>query len=444
MYQIETVLVPILDNNEQAHSYTELKIEKPYITLNEETYITLRFQELKMCKRIRYEYYYEELFVIKSKTRYSCTSAIYFNLESDVVRANCEFQYYYNKTDIKPTVLDGGFQIILANWPNYMKIMCSHNNNIPINIPGHPYVLMNQSILCNCDIEAESNFLLESLAACKGPDAKTDLEMHFTVNLAFMNYFEDILENLGKHILLNWTTQEKILPISLETFEISPNLINAPNTLRDLAVQYRNNRNIFDQKERNSDKPENNSKFQMFLNSFLADVLIFTAVLITLIITIIIIYVLYGQSKLKALVMNKAMQRIKAVEAADMTDMLCTCKMQWYIMGMLIIITLGMLYLVTNKIRKTSFCKGHLFSNNTKILLFISNTHLYVPIKLCRVARSIHLFKIRGRLNPEHVRLKKNWIWDVLEIDWSDISITLNDNEIGLPSLVIIPFYRKI
>ena len=150
-----------------------------------------------MCKKIRYEYYCEELFVIKSKTRYSCASAIYFNLESDVIKANCEFQYYYNKTNIKPTVLDGGFQIILANWPNYRKIMCLHNNNIPINIPGHPYVLMNQSILCNCNIEAESNFLLESLAACEGPETKTDLEMHFTVNLAFVNYFYDTIEELG-------------------------------------------------------------------------------------------------------------------------------------------------------------------------------------------------------------------------------------------------------
>ena len=149
---------------------------------------------------------------------------------------------------------------------------------------------------------------------------------------------------------------------------------------------------------------------------------------------------LYGQSKLKALVTNIAMQRIKAVEAADMSDMLCT---QWYIMGMLIIITLGMLYLVTNKLRKTSFCKGQLFSNNTKILFFISNAHYYVPIKLCRVARSTHLFQIKGRLNPENVKLKKNWIWDVLEIDWSDISITLNDNEINLPRLVIIPFREK-
>ena len=143
MYQIETVPVPILDKNKQVHSYTELKIEEPYIALNEETYIRLCSQELKMCKRIGYEYYCKELFVIKSKMRYSCTSAIYFNLESDVIKANCEFQYYYNKTEIKLTVLDGGFQIILANWPNYRKIMCSHNNNIPINIPGHPYILMN-------------------------------------------------------------------------------------------------------------------------------------------------------------------------------------------------------------------------------------------------------------------------------------------------------------
>ena len=102
-----------------------------------------------------------------------------------------------------------------------------------------------------------------------------------------------------------------------------------------------------------------------------------------------------------------------------------------------------MLYLVTNKIRKSSFFKGHLFSNNTKTLLFVSNTHSYITIKLCRVAGSIHLFRIRGRINPENVKLKKNWIWDILEIDWSNVSITLNDNKIDLPSSVIIPFKEK-
>ena len=151
-----------------------------------------------------------------------------------------------------------------------------------------------------------------------------------------------------------------------------------------------------------------------------------------MIITLVILYIMYGQSKLKALVTNIAVQCIKGIEATDMSDMLCTCKTQWYIMGMLIIITLGMLYLITNKMRKSSLFKGCLFSNNTKILLFI-----------CRVARSIHLFRIKGRLNPENIKLKKNWIWDVLEIDWSNVSITLNDNEIDLPSSVIIPFKER-
>ena len=68
---------------------------------------------------------------------------------------------------------------------------------------------------------------------------------------------------------------------------------------------------------------------------------------------------------------------------------------------------------------------------------------MYIPIKLCRVARSIHLFRIRGKLTPENVKLKKNWIWDVLEIDWLNVSITLNENEVGLRSSLIIPFKER-
>ena len=41
MYQIETVPVAILDRNDQAQSYTQLKISKPYMALNTSTYITL-------------------------------------------------------------------------------------------------------------------------------------------------------------------------------------------------------------------------------------------------------------------------------------------------------------------------------------------------------------------------------------------------------------------
>ena len=65
LYQLETVPVPVLDINTNAQSYTHLQIRKPYITLNSETYISLRQQELRSCKRIGYEFYCEELFAVK-------------------------------------------------------------------------------------------------------------------------------------------------------------------------------------------------------------------------------------------------------------------------------------------------------------------------------------------------------------------------------------------
>ena len=49
LYQIETVPVPIIDQNAQAQSYTHLQINIPYITLNSETYISIRQQELRTC-----------------------------------------------------------------------------------------------------------------------------------------------------------------------------------------------------------------------------------------------------------------------------------------------------------------------------------------------------------------------------------------------------------
>ena len=140
--------VPILDTYDKAQSYTQLKVEKPHIVINEETYISLHPQELNTCKRIGYKHFCEELFMVKSKHKYSCASAVYFNLEHEI-KQNCEFNFYFNKTDMTPLVLDGGHQIILVNWPKYKRIICIYNNNILVNIPSHPYVLLDRNILCN-------------------------------------------------------------------------------------------------------------------------------------------------------------------------------------------------------------------------------------------------------------------------------------------------------
>ena len=158
LYQIETVPVPIIDENTDVQSYTHLQVDKLYIALNSETYITIMQQELRTCKRIGYKFYCEELFVVKHKSKYSCKSVIYFNLNSETIKENCKFKFYYNKRDITPTLLDGGNEIILANWPNDKHIICNIKNNIPIKIPSHPYILVNRSALYNCGIEAKIIF----------------------------------------------------------------------------------------------------------------------------------------------------------------------------------------------------------------------------------------------------------------------------------------------
>ena len=58
-------------------------------------------------------------------------------------------------TDVTPTVRNGGNKIILANWPDDKHIVCTIDNDIPIKILSHPYVLVNRSMLCNCGFEVK-------------------------------------------------------------------------------------------------------------------------------------------------------------------------------------------------------------------------------------------------------------------------------------------------
>ena len=110
--------------------------------------------------------------------------------------------------------------------------------------------MLKRTVLCNCGIEAEENFLLESIAAC--PGKQSALTMYYTVNTAFMYYFDSLTDNLETHISQNWTTQEHIFPISLQMFEFDSKLLKAPKTLKELVYQYRQKGQILNKRENNN------------------------------------------------------------------------------------------------------------------------------------------------------------------------------------------------
>ena len=102
LYQLETVPVPIVDQNTWAQSYTHLQVEKPYIALNSETYISIQQQELRTCKRIGHKFYCEELLVVKHKSRYSCESVIYCNLDAETIKENYKLSFTTTKQTSLP------------------------------------------------------------------------------------------------------------------------------------------------------------------------------------------------------------------------------------------------------------------------------------------------------------------------------------------------------
>ena len=268
-----------------------LQVDRPYIALNSEIYITSRQQELKTCKRIGYEFYCKELFVVKYKSKYSCESTIYFNLDPEIIKENCKFAFYYNKTDITPTVLDGGNEIILANLANNKHIICSINNDIPVRLPSHPYVLVNRSVLCNSGTEVENNFLLESLAACHNTNSK--LVMYFKVNTGFINYLDQIdnlTETLDDPILKNKTTFEQTLPLYLNASKFDSELLTTPKMLKDFVHQYKCKKEIFDLKERHDNMNANLPNKNFFSNNLIIDVFLFVTAIISLLVTTLAIY----------------------------------------------------------------------------------------------------------------------------------------------------------
>ena len=129
------------------------------------------------------------------------------------------------------------------------------------------------------------------LAACR-ENEKPDLEMYFTVNLAFVDYLDQLKETIDMPVIRNWTNQEQILPIALKSFEINSSLLQAPKMLKEYVNQYREKRKWLDLQEETSKEEQNeqNSKFRTFITSFIADILVFSAVLLTIIVTLVVIY----------------------------------------------------------------------------------------------------------------------------------------------------------
>ena len=151
------------------------RLEKSYIAAETDYYIQLRISELLMCKSIRHVYYCEELFVIKHKSRHSCVSAIFYNLGPATITQNFKFNYYYNTT-VPPVILDGGRDVLLANFHGPRSLKCSLViGDLAKPAPESTYAVVNWEFLCDCQLDLEHGSVLRQLGSCANSSSSISL-----------------------------------------------------------------------------------------------------------------------------------------------------------------------------------------------------------------------------------------------------------------------------
>ena len=210
--------------------------------------------------------------------------------------------------------MDGGDEIILANWSNNKHIICNVNNDIPVKIPSHPYVLVNRSVLCNCGIEADSHHLLESLATC---DSKQSKLMYFTINLAFSNYLE-LMPNMTEHQTLNRDKmlREQPLPVYINISCYDTTLTDRTTKLKEFIHNYicsNNAKEIFDLQGRHTRYtfPPNKN---FFLNKIM-NIFTFTSSIISIITITLVIYLFCKHKHIGTIVASLLLYKARDVEA---------------------------------------------------------------------------------------------------------------------------------
>ena len=254
-------------------------------------------------------------------------------------------------------------------------------------------------------------------AACDPERDDVDLEMYFKANTAFLNYFDELISTLNIPFFLNITTQEHILPISLESDDFDEELLLAPKTLRELVKKYKQRKISFNKQHKTLDNENEDDNFigTSIFDHLASHIFIFVMAIISVIVMLIVVKLIFKGDKMWALVTNLAMiQGVKAIsEEINTND-----KEYWIIIIWLPFILLCVSFLTIEKLYRMPMFRKYCYSNTIKIMIFLLDIKSYVPIKLCKTSGSIHLFKLTGSINKENITLYKNTLWNIMEIDW--------------------------
>ena len=454
LYEVETVPVPIIDKNVKADSYSQVRIEKSYIAAGTDYYIQLRISELLMCKSIRYIYYCDELFVIKHKSRHSCVSAIFYNLGPATVTKNCRFDYYYNKT-VPPVILDGGRDVLLANFHGPRSLKCSSvNGGLAKPAPENTYAVVNREFLCDCQLDLEHASVLRQLSSCS-KSSSSKMHMKFTINLAFWEMFKKRSPNSASNIQPQYA--EEVQTFSVDLYDIQIGKLDQPIDLeRFMETMDTNGQKISTVEEREAEQP-----MQKIMPRWLNNVLVMTCTAMTTVLMIIILVLLAKHFKMKALVSMLAIQTVPPpAEAVNLTAAMMSamiapdpaigtkvvCAYPVAVIWQNILGYLVLIYAITQFFRPVTWCKGYKYNKKCALYIFVydEDHERYSPLKIMSLKGQMHNYRMKYTGEGISLTLVRSWTYDTMTISWGGVQVMDKNDPINLPATVTVALRHKI
>ena len=454
LYEVKTVPVPIIDKNVKADSYSQVRIEKSYIAAGTDYYIQLRISELLMCKNIRYIYYCEELFVIKHKSRHSCVSAIFYNLGPATVTKNCRFDYYYNKT-VPPVILDGGRDVLLANFHGPRSLKCSSvNGGLAKPAPENTYAVVNREFLCDCQLDLEHASVLRQLSSCS-KSSSSKMHMKFTINLAFWEMFKKRSPNSASNIQPQYAEEAQTFSVELYDLQIGK-LDQTIDLERFMETMDTNGQKISTVEEREAEQP-----MQKMMPRWLNNVLVMTCTAMTTVLMIIILVLLAKHFKMKALVSMLAIQTVPPpAEAVNLTAAMMSamiapdpaigtkvvCAYPVAVIWQNILGYLVLIYAITQFFRPVTWYKGYKYNKKCALYIFVydEDHERYSPLKIMSLKGQMHNYRMKYTGEGISLTLVRSWTYDTMTISWGGVQVMDKSDPINLPATVTVALRHKI
>ena len=445
LFVIETVL--IRDENEKDDSYSQVQVEKPYIVIGTEYYIELRRTEMIMCKSIRFMYYCEELFVVKHKRAYGCGSTIFYDMGPKRVKESCEFKYMYD-AKVAPTILDGGNELLLANFHGHRSLKCdTKDGGLAKPTPEHTYAVVNIEFLYDCQLDLEYASILKQISAC-GERMQSEMTMRFTVNLAFWQLLNQYKPTLVKRINPDLKRIEQTFQVKL--FDNTKGPLQMPCVLPDIVKR------LNDEGRR---VRQSKSSYAPIFSKYESNIMTLITGGLTCRCMIIILVIMVKQIRLQSLVSSlglvslilptKALYLVETLKkSTDMPYFLARSILNekvvyshplLTVMGSPIAIC-SAIYAAYQVFRSLSWYRGYKNSRCCMMYFFLYHDDYYAPLQIKSLSGHIHMQKMENKLLPIQVTLH----YTTVLISWDNVQILKHDAPVAMPVTVTMPLTHKI